>query len=87
MEKRENEKRHLMRMLKENEENKQEKEKDKERERQKDIHSQEEYARMLDKQEADRANEFGTRMKKMQSLMNRMADTVVAEKRKTETRR
>jgi len=81
MEKRENEKRHLMKMLKENEDNKQEKEKQKERERQKDIHSQEEYARMLDKQEADRANEFATRMKKMQSLMNRMADTVVADQR------
>jgi len=36
---------------------------------------------MLDKQEADRANEFATRMNKMQGLMNRMADTVVADQR------
>jgi len=81
MDKRENEKRHLMRMLKENDENKKEKNKEREKERQNDIHSQEEYARMLDKQEADRANEFATRMKKMQGLMNRMADTVVADQR------
>jgi len=36
---------------------------------------------MLDKQEADRANEFALRMKKMQGLMNRMADTVVADQK------
>jgi hypothetical protein len=69
--KRENEKRHLMKMLEENEENKKQKLKHKERIKQEDIFSQEEYAKMLDQQERDRANEFQTRMKRMQELMNK----------------
>lgn len=55
MAKRKNEKLHLMKMLEENEENKKDKFKKKEHQRQQDIKSQEDYAKMLDKQEADRA--------------------------------
>jgi len=69
--KRENEKRHLMKMLEENEENKKQKQKHKERIKQEDIFSQEEYAKMLDQQERDRASEFQIRMKRMQELMNK----------------
>jgi len=69
--KKENEKLHLLKMLEENEENKKQKLKEKERIRQEDIFAQEEYAKMLDQQERERANEFQKRMNKMQELMNK----------------
>jgi hypothetical protein len=80
--KRENEKMHLLKMLEENEENKKEKFREREKVRQQDIRSQEEYAQMLDQQEADRVREFKNRMKRMQGLMDKMADTVVADQKK-----
>ncbi len=50
---------------------------DKERERQEDIRAQFEYTKMLEKQEADRVNEFKNREKRAQDFMNQMADTVI----------
>ena len=46
-------------------------------ERLEDIRAQEEYTRMLQKQEQDRADEFKNREKRAQKFMNRMADTVI----------
>lgn len=42
-----------------------------------DIKAQEEYTRMLEKQEEDRANEFAAREQRAQDFMNRMAGTVI----------
>jgi protein required for attachment to host cells len=50
---------------------------DKEKQRLEDIRAQEEYTRMLEKQEQDRANEFKARENRAQEFMNRMADTVI----------
>lgn len=51
--------------------------KEKERQRVEDVHAQEEYTRMLDKQEQDRLNEFKAREQRAQEFMNKMADTVI----------
>lgn len=51
--------------------------KDKEKQRLEDIKAQEEYTRMLDKQEQDRINEFKAREQRAQEFMNKMADTVI----------
>ena len=50
---------------------------EKERERQEDIKAQNEYSRMLEKQEQDRINEFKAREQRAQEFMNKMADTVI----------
>ena len=50
---------------------------EKEKERQEDIKAQQEYTRMLEKQEQDRINEFKAREQRAQEFMNRMADTVI----------
>jgi hypothetical protein len=44
-----------------------------------DMKAQEEYARMLDKQEQDRINEMKSREERQQKLMARMADSVLKE--------
>jgi hypothetical protein len=64
-------------MLTENERQKQIALSDKEKQRLEDIRAQEEYTRMLEKQEQDRANEFKARENRAQEFMNRMADTVI----------
>lgn len=64
-------------MLVENEKYKVKATAEKEKERLEDVYSQEQYARMLDKQEADRANEVKAREQRAQEFMNRMADTVI----------
>lgn len=48
-----------------------------EKERLDDLRAQEEYTRMLDKQEADRQNEMKSREKRAQDFMNKMADNVL----------
>jgi len=52
---------------------------ERERERQEDIKAQQEYARMLEKQEQDRINEFKARERRAQEFMNKMADTVIKD--------
>ena len=76
-EKRKQEKDYLQKMLTENEKHKSKALAERERERLEDVRAQEEYARMLDKQEQDRANEVRAREQRAQEFMNRMADTVI----------
>lgn len=77
MEKRRQEKEYLQKMLTENERQKAKAAIERERERQEDIKAQQEYTRMLEKQEQDRINEFKAREQRAQEFMNRMADTVI----------
>ena len=64
-------------MLLENEKNQAKMKVEKEKERQQDVRAQEEYTRMLTKQEEDRLNEIKARERRAQEFMNRMADTVI----------
>jgi len=48
-----------------------------EKDRRLDVEAQEEHARMLDKQQADREHEFQQRERRAQEFMNRMASTVI----------
>ena len=73
------EKEYFVKMLAENAENQKIKQKKREKERLEDIRMQEEYARMLDQQEADRKREREAREKRQQEFMNRMADGVLKE--------
>ena len=57
-EKRDQERNYLKKMLIENENNKRKQEAERLRERDSDIQAQEEYARVIEKQEQDRAREF-----------------------------
>ena len=61
MEKRRQERDYLNKMLEENENNKQRQRDEDERQRLADLKAQNEYSRMLDKQEADRQNEMKRR--------------------------
>ena len=76
-EKRQQEKDYLRKMLEENDRCKQQQVQEKERERQEDIRAQEEYTRMLDKQEKDREEAVKGREKRAQEFMGRLADTVL----------
>ena len=58
VEKREQEKAYLMKMMQENEVAKRKQLNDQEKERIDDVKAQEAYSKMLEKQEADRAREF-----------------------------
>jgi len=78
-EKRKQEKEYLQKMLIENEKNKARAEEDKQAEMKADVLAQEEYAKMLDKQEADRVREFKNREQRAQNFMNRLASTVIAK--------
>lgn len=64
-------------MLSENDRQKAKAVVEKEKERQEDVRAQQEYTRMLEKQEQDRTNEFKAREQRAQDFMNRMADTVI----------
>lgn len=77
MEKREQERNYLKKMLVENEMNKKKAEQDKAREKANDIQAQEEHIRMLDKQEQDRQREFIARERRAQEFMNNMAGNVI----------
>ena len=61
LEKRRQEREYLQKMLAENERQKAKATQDKLKERDEDIRAQQEYARMLEKQEQDRINEFKAR--------------------------
>lgn len=61
LEKRRQEREYLQKMLSENDKQKQKALQEKERQRLEDVRAQEEYTRMLEKQEQDRANEFKAR--------------------------
>ena len=76
-EKRKQEREYLQKMLEENDKNKQRMKAAQEKERLDDLRAQEEYTRMLDKQEADRQNEMKSREKRAQDFMNKMADNVL----------
>ena len=78
-EKRRQEKEYLQKMLTENERQKGIAAKEKEKERLEDVKAQQEYSRMLEKQEQDRINEFKARENRAQEFMNRMADTVIKD--------
>lgn len=52
---------------------------EREKEKQEDIQAQEQYTKMLEKQEQDRMNEFKAREKRAQEFMNKMADTVIKQ--------
>ena len=87
LEKRDQERNYLKKMLIENENNKRKQEGDKLRERDLDVQAQEEYARVIEKQEQDRIKEFQARERRAQEFMNRMAGTVIknqAEKQRDE---
>ena len=87
LEKRDQERNYLKKMLIENENNKRKQEADKLRERDLDVQAQEEYARVIEKQEQDRTKEFQARERRAQEFMNRMAGTVIknqAEKQRDE---
>jgi len=75
--KREQEKSYLQKMLEENDRERAKKDAQLEKERLEDVAAQEEHARMLDKQQADRENEFKARENRAQLFMNRMASTVI----------
>jgi len=64
-------------MLEENDREKAKKTIALEHERRLDVEAQEEHARMLDKQQADREHEFQQRERRAQEFMNRMASTVI----------
>ncbi len=87
LEKRRQEREYLMKMLDENERQKLIAGDVAKKERDNDIRAQQEYTRMLDKQEDDRRNEMANREKRAQDFMNKMADTVIKsmdEKQKME---
>lgn len=64
-------------MLEENERNKRRQKDDEENQRLEDLRAQEEYAKMLEKQEADRQLEMKERERRAQEFMNKMADNVL----------
>ena len=64
-------------MLVENEANKRRQKEEEERQRLEDLKAQDEYSRMLDKQENDRRNEMKQREARAQEFMNKMADSVL----------
>ncbi len=76
-EKRRQEKEYLQKMLVENDKHKAVALVEKEKERLEDVKAQQEYAKMLERQEQDRLNEFKSREKRAQDFMNQMADTVI----------
>lgn len=78
-EKRKQEKEYLQRMLQENEQNKVRQKNEDEQKRLDDFKSQEEYSKMLEKQELDRVNEMKRREARAQEFQNKMADNVLSK--------
>jgi len=72
-----NEKAHLMSVLEENEKNKVIAAQNLQKVREEDIKACEEYSKILDKQENDRANYFKMREKKQNECMSRMVENVI----------
>src|SRR5688572_18862028 len=71
-----NERERLLRVMVENDENKKKVMGDAEVEKQLDIKAQQEYSRLIEKQEADRERELQERENRAKKLMGMMADTV-----------
>jgi len=87
IEKRRQEKEYLMKMLRENEANKAKAEGDKAALQRADMNAQNEYSKLLDKQEADRQHEFQQREARAQNFMNKLAGDVIGkqqERKRTE---
>lgn len=78
-EKRRQEKEYLQKMLRENEANKKKAEGDKAAQQRADIQAQNEYSKLLEKQEADRQHEFQQREARAQNFMNRLASDVIGK--------
>ena len=68
---------YLQTMMRENDANRKKREDAEEEVRRSDKRSQEEYGRMLDKQDKDRVEEFKGRERRTQNLTNKMADGVI----------
>ena len=66
-------------MLVENEANKKKAEQGKAQQQRADIIAQTEYAKLLDKQEADRQHEFKQREQRAQNFMNTLASDVIGK--------
>lgn len=64
-------------MLEENDKNKERLRAQREKDRMDDLRAQDDYTRMLDKQENDRQNEMKNREARAQDFMNKMADNVL----------
>ena len=80
-EKRRQEKEYLQKMLRENEANKKKAEGDKAEQQRADIKAQTEYAKLLDKQEADRQHEFQQREARAQGYMSQLASQVIGKEK------
>ena len=78
-EKRRQEKEYLQRMLIENEKNKRQQSDQMKAQMKADVLAQEEYGKMLDKQESDRIREFKERENRAQTFMNGLASNVIGK--------
>lgn len=78
-EKRKQERDYLQKMLYENEMNKKRQKDDDEQKRLEDLKAQDEYSKMLEKQEMDRVNEMKRREARAQEFQNKMADNVLTK--------
>lgn len=78
---RQQDKESLKRVLFENEEYKKKMLEEAKREKEADIRAQQEYTRLIEKQEADRAAELKAREDRAKKFMNMMADTVVKDQK------
>jgi len=78
---RQQDKESLKRVLFENEEYKKKMLEEAKKEKDADIKAQQEYTRLIEKQEADRAAEFKAREDRAKKFMNMMADTVVKDQK------
>jgi len=81
IQKRQEEKYALKKVLDENEENKIKMAEQLRREKEADVRAQQEYTRLIEKQEADRAAELKAREDRAKRFMNMMADTVVKDQK------
>lgn len=75
------EKTHLQRVLQENEENKRKLQEFAVQEKQADINAQQEYTKLIEKQERDRENEIKKREERAKNFMAMMTDTVVKDQK------
>jgi hypothetical protein len=72
-------KNNLIRMLEENEEYKKRQQENLKKEREQEIKFMEDYTRILEKQEQDRADYFKKCENRQKEAMTRMADTIIKE--------
>eukprot|EP01017_Pseudomicrothorax_dubius_P003362 TRINITY_DN10463_c0_g1_i7.p1 TRINITY_DN10463_c0_g1~~TRINITY_DN10463_c0_g1_i7.p1 ORF type:complete len:329 (+),score=160.90 TRINITY_DN10463_c0_g1_i7:35-1021(+) len=79
--KRQAERDRFKKVLQENEENKRKMIEDARNEKLADIRAQEEYTRLIEKQEAEREKELHDREERAKKLMNMMADTIIKDQK------